>query len=115
MGPPRGTKGMLIEILVTKDCPHEDTAIDLVGMAANSLNVAPQVTVIEVADLTEATQRRFVGSPTIRVEGRDVSPPNDPDASLSCRLYKTTHGLSGVPDVSLVLAALKDSLDLKSR
>ena len=40
---------MIIEILVTKDCPHEDTAIDLVGMAANVLNVTPQVTVIEIA------------------------------------------------------------------
>ena len=102
---------MLVEILVTKDCPHEDAAVDLVGTVANALDLAPRVTVIEIPDLTEAKQRRFVGSPTIRVEGRDVSPPNNPDASLSCRLYTTTHGLRGVPEESLVLTALKEALD----
>ena len=106
---------MLVEILVTQDCPHEDAAVDLVGMAANTLDVAPNVRVIEVADLAEARQRDFVGSPTIRIEGRDVCPPNNPDASLACRLYTTTEGLSGVPDVRLMRAALKDALDRTTR
>jgi hypothetical protein len=78
-------------------------------MVANALDIAPQVMLIEVADLAEAMQRRFVGSPTIRIEGRDVSPPTNSDAPLPCQLYGTTHGLAGVPELSQVLGALKDA------
>lgn len=105
----RTTGSVLVEILVTKDCPHGEAAVDLVGQAANALHLTPKVMVIEVDDLAEAEQHGFVGSPTIRIDGRDVSPPPHVDPSLSCRLYRTAGGRRGVPELSTVLRALQDA------
>jgi hypothetical protein len=98
---------MIVEILVTTDCPNEDAAIDLVGVAASALKMTPKVMLVEVTDLSEARQQRFPGSPTIRIDGRDVSPPSGAEASLSCRTYATSHGPSGVPEFGLLIAALE--------
>ena len=106
---------MVIEILVTRDCPYEDAAIDLVGMAASALKMTPKVMLIEVADLAEAQQHQFAGSPSIRVDGRDVSPPTRADPSLSCRTYATSHGSIGVPELGLVIAALESAASGRNR
>ena len=100
---------ILVEILITEDCPNEDAAINLVGMAAQYVGVAPRLQLTEVGDLNQAEQHRFVGSPTIRVNGRDIAPPaeSQQEVSLACRLYDTTEGLSGVPELTLIRVALE--------
>ncbi|MFL5830210.1 MAG: thioredoxin family protein [Solirubrobacteraceae bacterium] len=101
------TVAVLIEILVTKNCPREDAALRLVAMAAQMTGVAPQVMLVEVTDLAEARRTAFPGSPTIRVNGRDVAPAAMPDAaSLRCRDYPTDHGRSDIPRLSQLLEAI---------
>ena len=95
-----------IEILVTKNCPREDAALRLVGMAAQMTGVAPQVMLVEVADLAEARRKAFTGSPTIRVNGRDVAPPSSDIATLNCRDYATDHGRSDIPPLHQLLDAI---------
>jgi hypothetical protein len=101
--------GVLVEVLVTRGCPYEDAAIDLVGAAASALQVTPRVVLIEVRDLAQARRRHFVGSPTILVEGRDVSPPVRDTPGLECRSYDTSNGRSGLPDVHAVSLAMADA------
>jgi hypothetical protein len=61
----------------------------------------------EVSTDVEARQAGFVGSPTIRVDGRDIQPPGDEPAGLTCRVYRTRDGrLSPLPD----RADLRDAL-----
>jgi hypothetical protein len=100
---------ILVEILVTKDCPHEDAAINLVGLAAQAIGVTPQLQLLEVSTLERARQRGFTGSPTIRVNDTDVDPaPSDQDRPrLACRVYQTTHGPSMVPEFDLIRVALR--------
>jgi len=102
---------ILVEILITEDCPNEDAAINLVGMAAEYVGVAPRLQLTEVGDLNQAEQHRFVGSPTIRVNGRDIAPAaeSQQEASLACRVYATTNGLSGVPELALIRVALEEA------
>jgi hypothetical protein len=101
---------ILIEILVTKDCPGEDAALRLVAMAAQITGVAPQVMLVELADLAETRRTAFPGSPTIRVNGRDIAPASNPDpASLGCRDYQTDHGNSDIPALPQLLAAITDT------
>jgi hypothetical protein len=58
------------------------------------------VELIEISNLNQAEQHGFVGSPTIRVNGRDVDAPTvTAVASLSCRHHETGRGRSAVPDV----------------
>ena len=101
---------IVVEVLVTENCPHEDAAISLVTMAAQETGVTPRLTLIEIHDLEQAEQQHFLGSPTIRIDGSDVAPfAKGQAASLSCRLYNTAHGQSGVPELELVRAALENA------
>jgi len=101
---------IVVEVLVTENCPNEDDAISLVKTAAQETGVTPRLTLIEIHDLEQAEQQQFPGSPTIRINGSDITPPAiEQAASLSCRLYRTTHGLSGVPELDLVRAALENA------
>lgn len=95
-----------VEVLVVEGCPNGDAAIGVVGRVARRLGVTPRVTIVEITDLASARQRGFVGSPTIRVNGRDVTPATGGPASLSCRIYRTPHGFAGVPDDDAVRDAL---------
>jgi hypothetical protein len=58
------------------------------------------IEVIEVDTDDAAERQRFVGSPTIRVDGRDVQPPADGDPTgLACRVYRRRDGrTSPLPD-----------------
>jgi hypothetical protein len=56
-----------------------------------------------------ALQQRFLGSPTVRVNGMDVEPGADArrDYGIKCRLYRTTAGIARVPPRTWILAALE--------
>ncbi len=51
----------------------------------------------------------FLGSPTVRVNGRDIEPAraDEPGGAMSCRLYRTECGESGVPPEALLRAAIR--------
>lgn len=57
--------GLLVEILVTEECPACDQAVALVAHAAVIAGVRPRVVLVEVADLAAAVKHRFVGYPRI--------------------------------------------------
>jgi hypothetical protein len=56
----------------------------------------------------EAERERFLGSPTVRVDGRDIEPMavDRRDFGLQCRLYRSDAGLSGLPPEDLMRTAL---------
>lgn len=55
-----------------------------------------------------AVAQRFLGSPSIRVNGRDVEPAaaDRLDFVYSCRVYRTESGLVGQPPERLLREAL---------
>ncbi|HEX5466047.1 MAG TPA: hypothetical protein VFW92_05150 [Candidatus Limnocylindrales bacterium] len=63
---------------------------------------------IDATDPLVAAAYRFPGSPTIRIDGRDVDPSfSDPgDYTPRCRLYRTAAGLRGLPERAWLVAAL---------
>jgi hypothetical protein len=57
-----------------------------------------------------AAAERFLGSPTVRVDGRDVDPGADQrtDYGLKCRLYRSDElGQSPIPPETWIRAALE--------
>jgi hypothetical protein len=67
------------------------------------------VTVVEREIVTEedAERERFAGSPTLRVDGVDLFPTDEPP-SLSCRIYVLADGrISPTPDPEALRAALE--------
>jgi hypothetical protein len=65
---------------------------------------------IREVDTEESAERdRFVGSPTIRVDGRDVQPPVEGEPTgLACRVYRRRDGrTSPLPDPEDLRDALR--------
>jgi hypothetical protein len=56
----------------------------------------------------DAEREQFLGSPTLRIDGRDVEPgaADRTDYGLKCRIYHTGEGLTGLPADDWILAAL---------
>ena len=97
-----------VEILYFDGCPNHEAAQALVERVAAELRIKPEIDVVEVPDVETTVQRRFLGSPTVRVDGRDVEPGAEErsDFVFSCRAYRTERGFSGQPDPGWVREAL---------
>jgi hypothetical protein len=98
----------LVEILSFDGCPNHLGAIALVERVSGELGLEPEIKLVEVPDQEAARRLRFLGSPTIRVGGRDLDPDADErsDYALSCRVYRTEAGVAGQPDERWVREAL---------
>jgi hypothetical protein len=101
-------KRPLVEILYFEDCPNHEEARALVERVAAELRVEPKLQLVEVPDAAAAMRLRFLGSPTVRIDGRDVEPGAEArsDYVLSCRVYRGERGLSGQPAERWVREAL---------
>lgn len=97
-----------VEILYFDGCPNHAAAADLVQEVVADRRVDADVRKVRVESPEEAERLRFLGSPTVRVDGRDVEPGADErsDYVLACRVYRTAEGTSGIPDRRWVAAAL---------
>lgn len=90
----------LVEVLTFEGCPHAEPALKLVERVVAESGAGATVRRVDVADSEAAAAQRFLGSPTIRVNGRDIEPGVDErdEYALSCRVYRTESGLKGEPD-----------------
>jgi hypothetical protein len=97
-----------IEFLYWEGCPSHPEARALLEEVLQSRGLDAHVAVREVRTQEEAEQLAFPGSPTIRVDGRDVDPSganNRP--ALNCRIYSLPDGrVSPVPTREQLEAAL---------
>jgi hypothetical protein len=89
-------------------CPHAQPTIDLVRYVVASHGWDASVEAIVVAAPEEASRLRFLGSPTVQVDGRDIDPAarGRTAFAMACRLY----GSSGIPPVAMIVAAIRDAL-----
>jgi len=98
-------------VLTVAGCPNRDPAIALVHRICAELGSNAEIRLIDIPDQLAAEQTRFLGSPTIRVDGRDVEPDADRcvEYTCSCRLYRGRHSLRGLPEEAWVRRALQDA------
>jgi hypothetical protein len=66
-----------------------------------------------IVDQDAAEQARFPGSPTVRVDGRDVEPGSEPATEyvVGCRLYRLEHRFAGQPEERWIRQALLRAAD----
>jgi hypothetical protein len=97
-----------VELLTFDGCPNAPAARELVARVAAQFAPDAEVGEIVIPDGEAAQSHRFLGSPTIRVDGRDIEPGADErtDYVLACRLYRTSSGASGMPHEAWLRAAL---------
>ena len=97
----------LVELLYFDGCPGIDRVVPIVDPLADAADARMVRRRVETSD--EAEAQRFLGSPTVRVDGVDVEPGAEQrdDYGLKCRLYQTADGLAGVPDEAWIRDALR--------
>jgi hypothetical protein len=99
-----------IEILYFDGCPHHQVAEERVREVLEELGVRAEVLHINVKDDAIALKVKFPGSPTIRVDGKDVVPGETGESySLRCRVYPTSTGFDGAPDKDAIRTAIQRS------
>ena len=100
---------MTVELLWWDGCPSHPEAQAELERILREEGVATEVTRVEIEDDEQARRERFPGSPTIRIDGKDVVPPGEGEPySLTCRVYRTRDGrISAVPDPEDVRDAVR--------
>ena len=100
---------MKIEILYFDGCPTYRTAEETLRGVLAERGIEAGVELVAVNTDEEAQRRRFPGSPTIRVDDRDLFPMADRAGyALGCRMYATLEGLKGSPTAEMVRVALAE-------
>lgn len=102
---------MDIEILYFKGCPSWQTAREHLRQALDRLGLDAEIGLVCIETPEEAVEARFVGSPTIRMGGRDLFPVDQEDYALGCRVYATPNGLRGWPTVEMIEKALRREVE----
>jgi hypothetical protein len=98
-----------IELLYWDGCPSHPEALELLHEVLAAEGVGTEVELHEVHSQEEAEALRFPGSPTIRIDGRDVDPDGaDRRPALNCRIYRLEDGrVSPVPSRKQLEEALR--------
>ena len=98
-----------VELLYIDGCPHAGALAQRLRQALEDAGASAEVELRRVRSAAEADSLRFLGSPTVRIDGRDIEPASVErrDWGLKCRLYRGPDGLGGLPDEELLRSAVK--------
>ena len=98
-----------VEILARRNCENRRMAVIVVERVAAEMGIPVALEEIDVMSEAQAKKRRFLGSPSVRVDGLDVEPgtSGSTDFTLGDRVYRSgERGLQGWPDDRWIRAAL---------
>ncbi len=104
---------MQIELLWIDDCPNHEAAEQLIRDVLHERGEWGVIVRLKVSGDAAAEALRFPGSPTIRVNGRDIEPGwgDTGDYALRCRVYPTREGLRGLPEREWIVEAIDRAAD----
>jgi hypothetical protein len=97
---------MKVEVLYFEGCPNHKPTVERVQSVLQQHGIAAEFTEIEVRDAETASVLRFLGSPTIRINGLDIDPASrtSTETGLACRCYA-----GGLPSEAMIRAALLEA------
>jgi hypothetical protein len=82
-----------VELLFWRGCPSHAEALETLRAVLDERRPRLPVELVEVETQADAVRLAFPGSPTIRVDGRDVDDAGAPGPpSLTCRVYRLPDG-----------------------
>lgn len=101
---------MKIEVLYVSECPSHAAAVKLVKDVLAAQGIAADIHEVLVKDGRMANELKFPGSPTIRINGKDVTGESrEPlNFALSCRLYAGSKQV-GLPSLEMVHRAVREA------
>jgi copper chaperone CopZ len=101
---------MKIEVLYFDGCPNHALARERVLEVMKEEGLSGEVSELSVHDDAAAQAARFLGSPSIRINGVDVEPAAraSKDFGMMCRTYTEDGKRAGVPSREVIRAALRE-------
>src|SRR5713226_5043154 len=102
---------MKVEILYFAGCPNHLPAVVRALEVLRQEGAPAEVVEVEVKDAAAARVTRFLGSPTIRIDGSDVEPAarSAQVFGLACRTYINDGYRAGVPPIEWIRAAVREA------
>jgi len=103
---------MKIEILYFDECPNHGPTVERVKDALRQEDMTAEILEVNVRDEATARSLRFLGSPTVRIDGVDVEATGrlSKDFGMICRIYADSGRRIGIPPVDLIRAALRQTV-----
>ena len=107
---------MRVELLWWDGCPSHPKALADLQTAMAEAGLDPDaVELRQVESEADSEREHFVGSPTIRIDGVDVSPAGGEPYGLTCRIYYRRDGrVSPTPDPADLRDALQAAIETTS-
>lgn len=100
---------LVIELLYFDGCPNWSAAWTELGTALGDLGLEAEVRLRNVADMRPDELAGFAGSPTVRIDGRDLEGYQGPPV-MACRRYLGNRG-EGWPERALLRRRLRDAAE----
>ena len=98
-----------IQYLYFADCPSHEEGLARLRKVLAERAAVPEIEIIEVRTEAQARRLKFIGSPTIRIDGRDIDPGGlmGENYALTCRIYHLPEGrFSPLPSEQMIREAL---------
>jgi len=99
-----------IELLYFDECPSWKNALEIIHKVFEEFGKSSTVVLTRIETQEEAVIHQFVGSPTIRVNGKDLFPTDQDLFALGCRIYQTPEGFKGWPTEKMLVERLESIL-----
>ena len=100
------SNSLRIELIFDQDCPNVPQARDVLRRAMSALSLKEEWIEWERSDVSCPSYARSLGSPSILVNGKYVSPTANNDDAC-CRVYPENIEFKGCPSLENVIEALK--------
>jgi hypothetical protein len=102
---------MKAEILYLSGCPNHSLAVRQVQQALREEGLTATLVEVEVKDPATAIEIGFLGSPSIRINGKDIehSARFAQTFGMMCRIYVDDGRRAGLPPMEWIRAALREA------
>jgi len=103
------TEKMKVEILWFDECPSYQLTRELLAQVLREEKINAAIEMIQVRDNADARAKKFLGSPTIRINNVDpFAELNQNTFAMQCRVFRTPDGLKGVPTKEMLRRMVRD-------
>lgn len=103
------------ELLYFDGCKSWHRALENLRQALRLEGLDLAVSLVRIEDDSHARAMRFIGSPSIRLNGNEFFPEQTKNYGLSCRVYQSREGLNGWPTVEMISDGLHVHLAMLQR
>ena len=101
---------MTIHLLCFPECPNAEPALRLVEDVVSALGIQANIENHYIGSAEEAEMYRFLGSPTIQVDGADIERSRRSDQpNYGCRIYLSDGRQSGLPPRQMLFEAIQNA------